>query len=159
MWFLIKTGFWFSLVLVLLPLFSSVSTSRPDGASKVEVSDAFTAATGAFQYVSAICQEKPDVCVKGGETLTALGYRAREGALIAYQLLDRQLAGSKAGETPVAAIGSIKIDPATIEKIEAAAVSQPMPAKPVAVNETADTVVTGTVRRSQIPIPLPKPAI
>ncbi|WP_246664923.1 DUF5330 domain-containing protein [Neorhizobium sp. P12A] len=163
MWFLIKTAFWFSLVLVLLPVFSSQSTSRLESDPKVQVSDAVSAATGAFQYVSALCYERPDVCVKGGETLTALGYRAREGARVAYEFLDQQLGNgqsgnNKVGEKLAAAAASLKIDPATISKIEQAAASQPMPAK-IAPSETADAVVTGTVSHSFIPVPLPKPAI
>jgi hypothetical protein len=162
MWFLIKTAFWFSLVLVLLPVFSSQSTSKLQGDPQVQVSDAVSAATGAFQYVSALCYERPEVCVKGGETLTALGYRAREGARIAYELIDHQLGNGKAadgtiGDKLAAAGASLKIDPATISQIEAAATSQPMPAKPRV--ETADAVVTGTVSHSYIPVPLPKPAI
>ncbi len=158
MWFLIKTAFWFSLVLVLLPVFSSQSTSRLGNDPKVQVSDAVSAATGAFQYVSAICEEKPDVCVKGAETLTALGFRAREGARVAYELIDHQLGDGKAGEKLAAASDTLKIDPATISKIEAAAEAQPMPAKPAA--DPADAVVTGTVgSHSFIPVPRPKPAI
>jgi hypothetical protein len=173
MWFLIKTGFWFSLVLVLLPVFSTQSSSRLQNDPQVQVSDAVSAASGAFQYVSALCYERPDVCVKGGETLTALGYRAREGARIAYEFIDQQLGDGKSGAAPIgsasldggkiagkltAAATSLKIDPATISKIEAAATSQPMPAK-LAPSETADAVVTGTVSHAAIPVPRPKPAI
>lgn len=169
MFFLIRTAFWFALVLVLLPIFNSQSTSRLQGAPQVQMSDAVSAATGAYQYVSGLCYERPDVCVKGGETLTALGYRAREGARIAYEFIDHQVgngkdADGKAGGTLAAAVDSLKasqmlkIDPATVAKIEAAANAQPMPQKP-AVTETADAVVTGTVAHSYIPVPLPKPAI
>src|ERR1700712_4512232 len=174
MWFLIKTAFWFSLVLVLLPVFSSQSTSRLQNAPTVQVSDAFGAATGAFQYVSALCSEKPDVCVKGGETLTALGYRAREGALVAYQFLDNHFGADKADGKNVippeafkngvnamdkANAAITKAGQAAIGKVVAAAAMQPMPAKPAADNETADAVVTGTVTRSFIPVPQRKPAI
>jgi hypothetical protein len=165
MFFLIRTAFWFSLVLVLLPVFNSQSTSRLQGAPQVQMSDAVSAATGAYQYVSGLCYERPDVCVKGGETLTALGYRAREGARIAYEFIDHQIGGKDAGgNTLASAVDSLKnnqmlkIDPATVAKIEAAANAQPMPPKPAA-TETADAVVTGTVAHSYIPVPLPKPAI
>jgi hypothetical protein len=159
MWFLIRTAFWFSLVLVLLPVFSQQSTSRLENDPKVQVSDAVSAATGAFQYVGALCQEKPDVCVKGGETLTALGYRAREGARVAYEFLDHQLGNGKAQDKTAAGSDALKIDPATISRIEAAAEAQPMPPKPAG-GETADnSVVTGTVGHSFIPVPQPKPAI
>jgi hypothetical protein len=160
MWFLIKTAFWFSLVLVLLPLFNSQSTTRLQNEPKVQVSDAFGAATGAFQYVSALCSEKPDVCVKGGETFTALGYRAREGALVAYQFLDNQFGGNKADGKSVVPADTIKNGQAALNKVIAAAAMQPMPAKPAADNEAADAVVTGTVAtHGFIPVPQRKPAI
>jgi hypothetical protein len=166
MWFLIKTAFWFSLVLVLLPVFSSQSTSRLQNEPKVQVSDAFGAATGAFQYVSALCSEKPDVCVKGGETFTALGYRAREGALVAYQFLDSQFGGNKADEKSAVSdtikngeAAAAKAGQTAMNKVVAAAM-QPMPAKPAASSEPADAVVTGTVAaHGSIPIPLAKPTI
>jgi hypothetical protein len=160
MWFLIKTAFWFSLVLVLLPVFSSQSTTRLQNEPKVQVSDAFGAATGAFQYVSALCSEKPDVCVKGGETFTALGYRAREGALVAYQFLDNQFGGNKADGKSVVPADTIKNGQAALAKVVAAAAMQPMPAKPATDGEAADTVVTGTVgTHGLIPVPQRKPAI
>jgi hypothetical protein len=160
MWFLIKTAFWFSLVLVLLPVFSSQSTTRLQNEPKVQVSDAFGAATGAFQYVSALCSEKPDVCVKGGETFTALGYRAREGALVAYQFLDNQFGANKADGRNVVPADAIKNGQAALGKVVTAAAMQPMPAKPAADNEAADAVVTGTVAtHGFIPVPQRKPAI
>ena len=54
--------------------------------------EALGAATGALSYVGSMCSEKPDVCVKGAETFTALGSRAREGARVAYTYLDTQFA-------------------------------------------------------------------
>ncbi len=92
MWFLIKGTFWFSLVLVLLPFLDPSSTSTLENGPKVNVGDTVSAATEAFGYISAICVEKPDVCVKGAETFVALGHRAREGAKIAYLFLDQQFA-------------------------------------------------------------------
>ncbi|WP_455272274.1 DUF5330 domain-containing protein [Rhizobium herbae] len=92
MWFLIKGTFWFSLVLVLLPFLDPASTSTLENGPKVDVGDTVSAATEAFGYISAICVEKPDVCVKGAETFVALGHRAREGAKIAYLFLDQQFA-------------------------------------------------------------------
>lgn len=88
MWFLIKGSFWFGLVLVLLPIFDRDATGKLEAGPKVEISDALSAASGAYDYVSALCTEKPEVCEKGGETFTALGHRAREGARIAYEFLD-----------------------------------------------------------------------
>ena len=160
MWFLIKTGFWFSLVLMLLPIFSSQSTVRTQGNPQVQVSDAMTAASGAYSYVTSLCSEKPEVCVKGGQTLTALGYRAREGALVAYELIDHQLSGGAkspvvGGDKTADAGTAVDNQVASADPEGPAAMQQPMPPKPSA----SDHVVTGTVKHSFIPVPLPKPVI
>src|SRR3546814_3778811 len=89
MWFLIKGSVWFALVLVVLSYFGGRPQSETAAPSALEMTDAVTAATQAYQYLSAICIEKPDVCEKGAETFSALGLRAREGARVAFELLDR----------------------------------------------------------------------
>ena len=96
MWFLIKATFWFSLVLVLLPFLDPSSSQKLEHAPKVELGDTFAAANEAFQYISAICIQKPEICEKGAETFVALGHRAREGARIAYEFLDTQFAETDA---------------------------------------------------------------
>jgi len=96
MWFLIKTAFWFSMVLVMLPIFDQGATDRLKTENGVQLTDAIGAAAGAFSYVSAMCSEKPDVCVKGVETFSTLGSRAREGAHVAYSYLDEKFADKTA---------------------------------------------------------------
>lgn len=111
MWFLIKATFWFSLVLVLLPFLDPSSAQKLEHAPKVELGDTFSAANEAFQYISAICIQKPDVCEKGAETFVALGHRAREGARIAYEFLDTQFAETDAA-TPDAKVTTGTVTPA-----------------------------------------------
>ena len=165
MWFLIKGSFWFALVLVLLPLFSSESSTRLADDPKVQFTDAFTAVTGAYDYLSGMCSEKPEVCSKGGETLTALGYRAREGARVAYQMLDSQFSDDK----PVAAkLAETTLPAAPLENApvaalapsakeeKTAALNQPMPYRPPVDDAASDKVVTGTVP-AFVPTPKPRP--
>ncbi|NHT78617.1 DUF5330 domain-containing protein [Rhizobiaceae bacterium CRRU44] len=104
MWFLIKAAFWFSLVLVLLPIFGTEEAAQPQAAAgaKMDIGQTVSAASEAIGYISAICLEKPDVCTKGAETFNALGHRAKDGARIAYQLLETQFGDEKtasAGDT------------------------------------------------------------
>lgn len=150
MWFLIRAGFWFSLVLMFLPIFAKPQGDpRPAGEPQVQVSDALSAASGVMQYVGSMCTEKPDVCLKGGETLTALGYQARDGARVAYDLLGQHFKDQKPGDQAA---------PADVSHEQAAAEAQPLPAKRAINNETADVVVTGSLKLpSFIPVPLPKP--
>jgi hypothetical protein len=88
MWFLIKGTFWFTLVLVVLSFIGSNQNSQSAASSQFQLANAISAATGTYDYVSGLCSNKPDVCVKGAQTLSAIGERAREGAFVAYQLLN-----------------------------------------------------------------------
>ncbi|MDP9808806.1 hypothetical protein J2W42_001648 [Rhizobium tibeticum] len=163
MWFLIKGSFWFGLVLVLLSFFSGESSTGPQ--PKLQVSDAFVAATGAYDYVTGMCGEKPEVCVKGAETMTALGHRAREGARVAYELLDSRFGDDNAVKpavatiapsAPVAALAPAHAQAQTAAQERTAALNQPLPYRPPVDDggeAISDTVTTGT-----IPLPTPRPA-
>ena len=140
MWFLIKGAFWFSLGLVALSFFNAHTKPANQNQPDIQVTDAFSAATEAYHYVSAICSEKPDVCVKGAETFTALGHRAREGALVAYEFLDKQFAA----EAPKTIADAVPLT---------AAPSQPMPK--ITVRSAADDIMTGTI----VPLPMKKPTL
>ncbi len=136
MWFLIKGTFWFSLVLVALSYFGGNTTDSQN--SQMNVASAVSAASEAYRYVSAICVEKPDVCVKGAETFHALGERAREGAKVAYELIDSHL--NAADEPKVAPAGE------AVAKAETVAVS--------------DDIKTGTIKvENTIPLPQKRPAL
>jgi hypothetical protein len=162
MWFLIRTAFWFALVLALLPIFSSESTSRLEGKPQVQVSEAVNAAAGVYQYATSLCVEKPDVCVKGGQTLTALGYRASEGARVAYEFLDNRF---RIGAQPMVE-GNINLPLAVApaKNLAARALTEMQTMSPRSAGGTADTDVTGTIELpselpSKIPIPQKRPAI
>ena len=164
MWFLIKGSFWFGLVLVALSVFSSESSDNA-GHPQLQLSDAFTAASGAYVYITGMCSEKPEVCSKGGETLTALGYRAREGARVAYELLDSRFGDDNAAKpavapnapiAPVAALAPSHAEAQAEAQERTAALNQPMPYRPPVDDgdeSLSDTVTTGT-----IPLPTPRPA-
>ncbi|MGK6315277.1 DUF5330 domain-containing protein [Neorhizobium sp. DT-125] len=140
MWFLIKGTFWFAAVLVVLSYFSNRPATEPQSASALEVGDAFAAATEAYQYVSAICAEKPDVCVKGAETFSALGVRAKEGARVAFELLDKQFGNGQPDGKEAALVADPDPTPFPAKPAETAAVP-------------ADAISTGTV-----PVPQKRPA-
>ena len=108
MWFLIKTSFWFTLVLAALPFFVKADiepTSTPDTEQAgIGMTDSIGVAFSALDDIRRICSRRPEVCEKGGEALHALGLRARDGALIAYRLIDDKLSDEeKEALAPVAA--------------------------------------------------------
>jgi hypothetical protein len=82
MGFLIRMAFWFSLVLLALPL-------GGDGSPGVNPIQAFFAARAAVDDLSGICERKPDVCEVGKAAMQTIGVRAKESARIAYEMLEQ----------------------------------------------------------------------
>ena len=110
MWFLIKGSFWTTATLVALSFLSSQPEKATGNQPQIEVSDAIGAATEAYGYISGLCAEKPDVCEKGAEAFDVIQHRAREGARVAYQMIDRHLSDKeKASQTAAAASRDDKI--------------------------------------------------
>lgn len=105
MGFLIRLGFWFSLVLLVLPLGTGTDD---EGAASVGPLQAFFAARDAVGDVAGICDRKPEVCEVGKAALQTIGARAR----VAYQFIDDQF------EEPDSSVatGSIEQNDAAQEK-------------------------------------------
>jgi len=128
MWFLIKGAFWFSLVLVMLPIFDQDASNRLSQEKGVELTDALGAAAGVISYATDLCAQKPDVCVKGAETFTTLGTRAREGARVAYTYLDTQFADETATEKADAVLtGTVAAEPGSTNTIKNIPIPVPRP--------------------------------
>ena len=85
MFFLIRMAFWFSLVLLVLPLDVGTDPETGDSVSPVQ---AFFAAREAVFDVADICERKPYVCETGAAAFQTIGARAKEGARIAFELID-----------------------------------------------------------------------
>lgn len=158
MWFLIKTSVVFAAGLVVLSYFSSHPQAPTENtAGQLQLAGAFTAATGAYTYLSGLCSEKPEVCVKGGETFTALAIRAKEGARVAYEFLDRQLAPAEQAAATASAAPAAHpsaLLPSMPKLTLTSAPSQPLPQKLAEAEgrRSTDSVVTGTV-----PLPQKRP--
>ena len=151
MWLMIKGSFWFSLVLVMLPFFDSGASSRLANAPPVKMDDAMTAAAGAFQYMSAMCTDRPEICEKGSQTIVALGTRAREGALVAYQMIDKKLKENDKG--------SAVAEPLSTQSISLGAMPKNDDVQKLIEQEAAsqDGMTTGSTHR-KVPVPLMRPA-
>ena len=83
--FLIRMAFWFSLVLLVLPLDPATGNGTADPVGPVQ---AFFAARAAVDDVAGICERQPAVCETGKAAMHTIGVRAREGMRIAYEMLD-----------------------------------------------------------------------
>lgn len=89
MFFLMRTTFWLTLVLVLISFGSEEKTE-----ASVDPIKAFFAAQATVADLGGFCGRNPQVCETGGEALSAIGSRAREGARLVYEFLGDQTAES-----------------------------------------------------------------
>lgn len=104
MFFLLRMAFWFSLVLLALPL----DTGLPeDGKPAVSPLQAVAAAKEAIGDVAGLCERKPHVCETGRSAAQTVAARAGEASRIALDLLD------DAEETPDPALvtGTVPAEP------------------------------------------------
>lgn len=85
MGFLIRTAFWFSLVLLFIPFDLSDAEGRVDTVSPIQ---AFFAAKDAVGDIAGMCERKPDVCETGRSALQTIGLKARETARMAYAWIE-----------------------------------------------------------------------
>jgi hypothetical protein len=99
MGFLIRMAFWFSLVLLVLPL-------GTDGTTGVNPIQAFFAAKEAVEDMSGICERKPEVCNVGRAAMETIGARAKESARMAYEMLEDKGAAPVPPDDVGALIGS-----------------------------------------------------
>ncbi len=93
-----KRVFVFAMGLVVLSYFTRMNR-WPEWPAKPGAADrcAFGRQRGLWLYQPALHRET-GFCAKGGETFTALTIRAKEGARVAYEFLDKQLAKRRCGQ-------------------------------------------------------------
>lgn len=89
MFFLLRSAFWFSLVLLIIPFDIGSSDPSVQRAGPIET---FVAAREAVIDLTGLCDRKPEVCRVGKSAFQTVGVRAREAARIAYETLDDKFA-------------------------------------------------------------------
>jgi len=116
MMFLLRTVFWMSVALALLPSFVPASTVPVD----VGAADAMTAASATVSDLSGFCERRPDACAAGAQFATVFARRAEAGAKILYDFVGDKVAktersvtnaSASAGSAPVEAPGSEAVKP------------------------------------------------
>lgn len=108
MGFLIRCAFWFSLVLLAIPFGGEAGG---DGRPAIGPVDTFMAARAVIDDMSGLCERRPDACDVGRSAFQTIGVRAREGARIAYGLLDENFGD---GTSEPIHTGSVAVDAETV---------------------------------------------
>ena len=169
--FLLKSAFMIFVLLLLVPFFAPLmlggAATREQQAlpSGQDIGGAVSAARGTFEYMSGICDERPDVCNDSSGIISFLGRRARQGAEIVYIYLGQHF-GDK---TPKPAQ-----ETAAAPKVARTAAPEPVVETPPAViaGNTPDLIQTGAIigqpakveapvripgLPENVPVPTPRP--
>jgi hypothetical protein len=91
MFFLLRTAFWLSVVVMLLPTPDSMKT--PDG---VGAAKAVSAASATMSDMGRFCTRQPDACEVGSQALTQFGHKAQASAKWVYEFLTEKLGDNSA---------------------------------------------------------------
>lgn len=92
MFFLLRTAFWLSVVLALLPTGGGEQAKINEANDKLNATEAVTAAGAAVSDMRQFCERQPDVCVVGSQAAVAFGQRAQAGAKMVYDFLSEKAA-------------------------------------------------------------------
>jgi hypothetical protein len=107
--FLLRMGFWLTVILVCLPSGGSQSTSKIN----ISPGEAILAASAAVSDMKQFCGRQSDACAVGSQVAAALGQRAQAGAKMLYEFLNDHVGPSDTGSVTETASGkAIPIPPA-----------------------------------------------
>ncbi len=97
--FILRTAFWLSLVIVLLP----AGTEKNDStANLVSAKEAISVAQSTVGDLSQFCARNPDTCVTGNLVVSSFGQKARYGAEIVYKYLDEKFGAGENARIEIA---------------------------------------------------------
>jgi hypothetical protein len=82
--FLIRTAFWLSVVIMLIPADPQSETPAP----RVSMFEAFSSAGAVAADFSNFCDRNPDVCVTGAAAFQVFAEKAQNGARLLFRYFD-----------------------------------------------------------------------
>lgn len=88
MFFLLRTAFWLSLLLLVLPIGGGSLKGPSDGdRASIDAMSALAAAGATVSDVSGFCSRQPDACAVGSQALKLVGERAKDSAALIQDYL------------------------------------------------------------------------
>jgi hypothetical protein len=86
--FIIRAAFWLTLVVAFVPVRDA---DLGEGQRAVSTMETVNLAQSVVTDVSSFCARNQQTCETGGVLFSQMGLKAREGAKLAYQWLDKQV--------------------------------------------------------------------
>jgi hypothetical protein len=99
--FLLKTVFWLSLVILLIPAGKETSAAGQGGVSKFE---ALSAAQAVWNDLSAFCERNQEACETGNQLVSQFGDKALNGAKMFYGYLDESFGRNSAADVTTGSV-------------------------------------------------------
>ena len=112
MMFLIRTTFWLSVVILLLPTPESMKTPE----SNIGTAQAVSAASATMSDMRQFCARQPDACQVGSQALSQFGHKAQASAKWVYEFLTEKLGPEQTG--------SVASEPARVSPVDLESGSQ-----------------------------------
>jgi Family of unknown function (DUF5330) len=88
MGFLLRTAFWLTIVILLLP---SLPSQRSGSARHVDARETVSAVTAAVSDIRQFCVRQPETCTMGSQALASFGRQAEAGAKMLHEFLTQHL--------------------------------------------------------------------
>jgi Family of unknown function (DUF5330) len=126
MMFLLRTTFWLSVVLLVLP----ISTSQPKNEEpQISTIQAVSAAGAAVSDMGNFCSRQADACAVGSQVLVHLGHKAQAGAKMLYEFFTEKMDSTASVKHGVTTTGSVPSQNTLTQKDLAPAWRGPAPQK------------------------------
>lgn len=97
--FLFKSAFVLFLLLLAVAFFVPTPENPHSGEEGYSSLDALLAVKSTLHDFGGFCERNPDTCTTGRAFVSSLGSKARDGAKMLYEFLDRQFSSSDTQET------------------------------------------------------------
>lgn len=156
MFFLLRMGFWLTIVLLLLPGVPGMTTADKTSEPKVGAFEAMSAASSAVADAGGFCSRQPQACAIGANLFGVLGERAAVGAQMAISYVTEQLMDQKR-KAAARASGSPADDTLTAHDLSPEWQGPVRPGAPATL-DASTTGSTGAAPAPRIPLPPKRPA-
>lgn len=156
MFFLLRMGFWLTIVLLLLPGMPDMGTADKASEPKVGAFEAMSAASSAVADAGGFCSRQPQACAIGANLFGVLGERAAAGAQMAISYVSEQLMDQKR-KAAARSTGSPADDTLTTRDLSPEWQGPVRPGAPATL-DASTTGSTGGTPAPHIPLPPKRPA-
>lgn len=107
MMFLLRSAFWISVVILLVPVDDEAVGRTSDVAPPIGAFEAVAAAQTTLADMNGFCGRNPDVCDIGGRIATTFALKARTGAEMLVEFVDARIGPAEPATDPAVDHGTL----------------------------------------------------